>query len=65
MKQSLTANEAYYRNIVSAVGVAMVCLLILMNGIGLLMAAAPSLLARLPIGEVWAEVIHTVDYLST
>ena len=67
MKLMMTANEVYYRKVTTAIGVAMLTFLILLNSFGLALGLIESVLIRLPISDteylVWYQLIYAAGYL--
>ena len=64
MNSELSANETYYRSMISATGVAMIWLLILMNAVGLFMSGVQFVLDLFAVDAVAADVIYQLTYAA-
>ena len=57
-----TSNEQYYRRMISSIGVTMLALWILLNGIGMLLPSAEALVSVMVSSDVWVDIINQLLY---
>ena len=64
MEAKWNANELYYRQILSSIGIAMLCLLLFMNAFGLLFSAVQFFLRMLVPQPMMAEIVEQLFYAA-